>query len=376
VWIALRVALLLILVTTLAAQAQSEPEAENGTVPPPEPLRLRLYEDNSTTQFLDLRGNGEGPGDMYLWNQNPLFDADTDEEVGSSSGFCINTVVLPDVYAAECSFTLTLADGSLYVAGTSYNDGILAIIGGTGAYIDAVGTLDQRLRENQGRYEYTITLGAEPPVLDDVELRLLEANIGTRVVDMGEVGNSPGDFYLKNQNPLFDADTGEEVGSNSGYCVVTDINDDGFAYECAFTLTLTDGSIYVAGTSYDAGDLPILGGTGIYAGATGILTEEFDADNNQFSYEIRFDDEPPLPPNVVRTPEDDPAAFWDAFSWEEMSLAEQALWGFLGWTQESWDGEALAPASEDQVWDELTDLERASAEKLGFDQAGWDAAVE
>jgi hypothetical protein len=60
--------------------------------------------------------------------------------------------------------------------------------------------------------------------------------------------------------------------------------------------------------------------------------------------------------------------FWDSFDWAELTPAEQALWGILGWDEASWQGEAEEPASEDKDWAELSDAERAAAEQLGYDQ--------
>lgn len=416
---------------TAADTAESEVAAEDV---PEEPIELRVYEDASNTQFLDLRGNGEGIGDMYLWNLNPLLDVETGEEIGYSNGFCINTIVLPELYAAECEFTLTLPNGSLRIAGTSYNDGILTIVGGTGEYFDAVGTLDQVYDADESRYLYTIVIGEEAPEPETDELRFFEINTSTRVVDMGEVGNSAGDMYLKNQNPLFNSRTGEEIGSSSGYCIVISAGEDGFIYECAYTVTFSDGSIYVAGTSYDEGDLPILGGTGKYAGAVGLLTEQYNAEENLFEYTVRFGtdvepsglgrspavaateedeadeeagdgaetadgaaetapaDETPADETSgdesadsleedkidiitgVRQPQENVAEFWRGFAWSELSTSERSLWRLLGWNETNWGSTTNAPGTASLTWQNLTELQITAAEELGFDEETWNAA--
>lgn len=442
----LRVTLfLLLLLPVLSVHAQSDPEpaddAGNATAESEpaqdeaameemsaEPIRLRVYEDASNTQFLDLRGNGEGIGDMYLWNQNPLLDVETGEEIGYSNGFCINTIVLPELYAAECEFTLTLPDGSLRIAGTSYNDGILTIVGGTGEYYNAAGTLDQLYEPAESRYLYTIVIGEEAPEPESNALSFFEINTSTSVVDMGEVGNSAGDMYLKNQNPLFDSRTGEEIGSSSGYCIVISASANGFIYECAYTVTFSEGSIYVAGTSYDQGDLPILGGTGAYAGAVGLLTEQYNADENIFEYTVRLGEDvepsgiggPPAPVEEdadadegadgdaeedaageegdeaaaasddaadnaleedkidvitgVRQPQTDVAEFWQGFAWGELSTSERSLWRLLGWNESNWGSTTNAPGSASLTWGQLTELQSTAAEELGFDEESWNAA--
>lgn len=66
-------------------------------------------------------------------------------------------------------------------------------------------------------------------------------------------------------------------------------------------------------------------------------------------------------------------AFWDEFDWDELTPAEQELWGVLGWNQVSWDEEAEKPASEEKDWDELSAEEQSAAQKLGYTQEYWDA---
>lgn len=86
------------------------------------------------------------------------------------------------------------------------------------------------------------------------------------VVDLGEPGDSVGDLLTFHQ-PLLNED-GEPIGTNSGFCVRTRV---GHSYQCQWTLTLPDGTLQVAGREFDEGAsmIPIVGGTGDYAGATG-----------------------------------------------------------------------------------------------------------
>ncbi len=72
--------------------------------------------------------------------------------------------------------------------------------------------------------------------------------------------------------------------------------------------------------------------------------------------------------NTVRTD----LAFWEEAGWADMTEAEQALWMKLGWTEESWEGEAKQPASEDQYWKQLSAEEQAAATALGYTKATWD----
>jgi hypothetical protein len=76
--------------------------------------------------------------------------------------------------------------------------------------------------------------------------------------------------------------------------------------------------------------------------------------------------------NAVRVPPGDPTAFWDEMGWNDMTKAEQALWGVLGWTEASWSEEEKPPASEDKYWNQLSDEEREAASKLGYTKELWD----
>ncbi len=81
-----------------------------------------------------------------------------------------------------------------------------------------------------------------------------------------------------------------------------------------------------------------------------------------------------LTDETVRVPPADPTKFWDEFGWTDMTKAEQALWGVLGWTEASWEGEAKNPASEDKYWKQLSAEERAACEGLGYTKRLWDGS--
>lgn len=87
-------------------------------------------------------------------------------------------------------------------------------------------------------------------------------------VDLGPTGDSPGDMFVFDQ-PLLNA-AGQNIGSNSGYCVRTL---PGQFSECQWTLTMSDGTITVAGREAETGTsmIPIIGGTGAFVGVRGVL---------------------------------------------------------------------------------------------------------
>ncbi len=88
----------------------------------------------------------------------------------------------------------------------------------------------------------------------------------TRIVDVGEPGDSVGDVLVFDQ-PLLDAN-GNNIGINSGTCIRTRV---GHSFQCQWTLSFENGSIQVAGREFDRGasNITIVGGTGTYSGITG-----------------------------------------------------------------------------------------------------------
>ena len=88
-------------------------------------------------------------------------------------------------------------------------------------------------------------------------------------VDLGPPGDSPGDMFVFDQPLLNEAR--DTIGKNSGYCIRTL---PGQFSECQWTLTMENGTITVAGREAETGPsrIPIIGGTGEFEGASGVLT--------------------------------------------------------------------------------------------------------
>ncbi len=81
-------------------------------------------------------------GDV-LGFHNPVFDAKDKHQVGTDNGHCIRTVATGKT-EWECFWTVVLAQGQITVEGPYYDDGTdttLAITGGTGAFLDAHGSM-------------------------------------------------------------------------------------------------------------------------------------------------------------------------------------------------------------------------------------------
>ncbi len=87
---------------------------------------------------VDLGAPGDSPGDMFVFDQPLLNEAK--ENIGSNSGFCVRT--LPGQFN-ECQWTLTLADGTITVAGRESDTGtsMIPVVGGTGNYLGVKGVL-------------------------------------------------------------------------------------------------------------------------------------------------------------------------------------------------------------------------------------------
>ena len=82
-------------------------------------------------RITDLDPSGDSVGDILTFDQ-PLLDEQMNP-IGNNSGFCIRTQV---AHSFQCQWTLTLANGSIQVAGREFDQGIsrLAIVDGTGEY--------------------------------------------------------------------------------------------------------------------------------------------------------------------------------------------------------------------------------------------------
>lgn len=116
-------------------------------------------------------------------------------------------------------------------------------------------------------------------------LKVVERATTDFVGDVAPEGDSIGDV-LGFANEVFDEANANKVGTDNGSCVRTAV---GSAWECIWTLTLSDGQITVEGPFYDAGDstLAITGGTGAYAQARGeMLLHARDATSYDFTYTI------------------------------------------------------------------------------------------
>jgi hypothetical protein len=120
-------------------------------------------------------------------------------------------------------------------------------------------------------------------------LVLIEHNDSETVVDSGEPGTSVGDMRVWGPNPLYDeADTADTGARTQGFCVALNAS-----FDCVVTETIVfrDGStleLQGVGTGTGAQMRTIVGGSGAYLGATGVMAVEPTADLARWKKTITF----------------------------------------------------------------------------------------
>ncbi|HHJ16806.1 MAG TPA: hypothetical protein ENJ80_08935 [Gammaproteobacteria bacterium] len=103
-------------------------------------------------RFIDNGESGDSPGDILVFDQ-PLLDRQQ-HKIGNNSGSCIRTRT---GHSFQCQWTLSLADGTIQVAGHEFDQGTsqLSIIGGTGVYAGITGEMSS-VNNNDGTFTQTL----------------------------------------------------------------------------------------------------------------------------------------------------------------------------------------------------------------------------
>ncbi len=99
---------------------------------------LRLVATTSSSEGIDLGSPGPGLGDVLVFAQALVDEADDKIPVGRSVGECRSV----GETTQQCVVTLTLAEGQLALHGAADAEAetrVLAIVGGTGRYLRARG---------------------------------------------------------------------------------------------------------------------------------------------------------------------------------------------------------------------------------------------
>jgi len=108
--------------------------------------RLRLIERATNEHTVQRTPKADSLGDLIVF-ANPLYEADSTKSVGTSRGFCVRTEV---GVGWQCTFSLELPKGSCIVEGHYPDSGEaqFAVVGGTGLYTGAHGTLRVHPRDS------------------------------------------------------------------------------------------------------------------------------------------------------------------------------------------------------------------------------------
>jgi hypothetical protein len=123
-----------------------------------------------------------------------------------------------------------------------------------------------------------------------VELKLVDQSRNVNNVDFGNDGLTPGDMIVWGPDPLYNADDLQDTGSVTyGSCVMVNTDGDCMAQE---TFTFADGStLEVQGLEFGATTpsvKTIVGGSGIFLGATGTLTDIPDETRSTWTKHIEY----------------------------------------------------------------------------------------
>lgn len=101
--------------------------------------KIKLVERPTDETTIDLGAKGDSIGDLLVF-ANPVFDSANKTQVATDQGSCVRT--LPGK-SWECNWTIKLKAGQIMVDGSFLDEGdsVLAVIGGTGKYAGARGTM-------------------------------------------------------------------------------------------------------------------------------------------------------------------------------------------------------------------------------------------
>src|SRR5215212_2570355 len=127
-------------------------------------VRLILIEQAALVSEIDVGEPGASVGDMLVWGPDPLYDeANVNDSGATTQGSCIAFSANSDCLAAE---TIVFPDGStLEFQGIERAGGVPSvrtIVGGSGRYLGAVGTMTASPSADLELWTKTIMI-APPP---------------------------------------------------------------------------------------------------------------------------------------------------------------------------------------------------------------------
>jgi hypothetical protein len=258
---------------------------------------LVLVERTISSTNVDLGDSGPSAGDIGTWGPNALYDEANVTDTGATSqGVCI---ALDATGACKLTETILFPDGSTIEA-----QGVLpagsdlssrTIVGGSGLYLDATGSIEvqpspdfttwtksivveHRAATGSGSGDTAIT--ASPVAVAAEQLVFVERNLQAITVDVGDLGSSAGDMIVWGPNALYDESNTTDTGATSqGTCVFLDATGLCLASD---TIVFADGSsLHIQGVESPGvteSIVTIVGGSGVYQGASGTVRYQPSAD--------------------------------------------------------------------------------------------------
>ncbi len=108
-----------------------------------DPMVFTLVERADNVTIVDLGDDGMSPGDITVWGPDPLYDEANEEDTGAlTHGSCMSLNTAGDNH---CTETIVFSDGStIAIQGIQTGSGepsTTTIVGGSGVYLGATGTL-------------------------------------------------------------------------------------------------------------------------------------------------------------------------------------------------------------------------------------------
>ncbi|MCB0069680.1 MAG: dirigent protein [Caldilineaceae bacterium] len=141
----------------LAAPLPPVATAQEAT--PPAPTTLHLVEHAVHLTTVDHGEPGPSVGDVQVWGPNPLFDERDSADTGATTqGTCTALNAAFDCIVTE---TIVFANGStLQIQGVEFAaaPSLRTIVGGSGDYLGATGTIVVEPTEDQSKWAKTIEL--------------------------------------------------------------------------------------------------------------------------------------------------------------------------------------------------------------------------
>jgi Dirigent-like protein len=138
----------------------SDPAAESSPAAAANQREFTLVERAGTVTFLDLGEPGASPGDTTVWGPNPLYDESNTSDFGATTqGYCL---YLDNLNHCVRNETVMFENGDmLQIHGTwdaDSNESGGIIVGGSGQYQGATGTMSAHASENFSTWAKTFTI--------------------------------------------------------------------------------------------------------------------------------------------------------------------------------------------------------------------------